>query len=203
MPAFDDLPAYAAALQAQRKAVRRRRKRARRASGASSRIARADAVPTDGASFDAVPFDPALTGAAPSRIGSSGGIPSSAPPPRRSPTQRRGDRAEAAALALLQDAGLVLLARNLACRAGELDLVMRDGDVLVFVEVRARSSARYGGAAASVGVDKQRRLQRAAARFLPVLARRHWSGALPRCRFDVIALEADGPLWLRGAFGQG
>jgi len=122
--------------------------------------------------------------------------------PRRSPSQRRGDRAEAAALALLRRAGLVLLARNLACRAGELDLVMREGDVLVFVEVRSRGSARYGGAAASVGHAKQQRLRRAAQRFLPELARRHWGAALPRCRFDVVAEEAGGLRWLPGAFGQ-
>ena len=67
--------------------------------------------------------------------------------PRRSPTQRVGDAHEDAALRLLQARGLVLLARNLACRHGEIDLAMRDGAVLVFVEVRARRDAlrRRGG----------------------------------------------------------
>ncbi|ODA06845.1 YraN family protein, partial [Achromobacter xylosoxidans] len=97
-----------------------------------------------------------------------------APAPRRSPRQRIGDSHEEAALRLLQGAGLVLLARNLACPAGEIDLAMRDGDVLVFVEVRARRSDTYGGAAASIGRDKQARLARAAAHWLPRLARHYW-----------------------------
>ena len=75
--------------------------------------------------------------------------------------QRVGDAHEDAALRLLQARGLVLLARNLACRHGEIDLAMRDGAVLVFVEVRARRDAR-GGAAASIGAAKQRRLAQAA-----------------------------------------
>jgi len=123
--------------------------------------------------------------------------PAPAAPPRRSPAQRTGDRAERQALAHLRAAGLVLVARNVACRAGEIDLVMRDGPVLVFVEVRARAQARYGGAAASVGPAKQLRLARAAAHFL----RARWKGPLPPCRFDVLAFEADTPpRWIRHAF---
>jgi len=169
IPASTDQHAYAAALLAQREAVRRRKRRLAR------RRAKAAEAP-DGPGH-------------------------AIPAPRRSPAQQRGDAAEAAALDLLRGAGLALLARNLACRAGELDLVMREGDVLVFVEVRARGSARYGGAAASVGKDKQRRLRRAAAHFLPGLARRHWGGRTPRCRFDVVAWEEHAPVWLRDAFG--
>jgi len=74
-----------------------------------------------------------------------------------SPTQRQGSWAEDRALAHLQAAGLVLLARNLACRAGEIDLVCLDGQTLVFVEVRERQDERFGGAAASVDVAKQQR----------------------------------------------
>ncbi|MFW7346837.1 MAG: YraN family protein [Pigmentiphaga sp.] len=118
-------------------------------------------------------------------------------PRRRSPTQQAGDRAEHAALAHLRAAGLVLVARNVACRAGEIDLVMREGPVLVFVEVRARALGRYGGAAASVGPAKRVRLARAAAHFL----RTRWKGPLPPCRFDVLAFEADAPpRWIRHAF---
>lgn len=122
------------------------------------------------------------------------------PPPRRSPMQRRGDHHEAAALRLLLAQGLTLLARNLWCRAGEIDLVMRDGDTLVFVEVRARAQTRFGGAAASIGREKQARLARAAAHWLPELARRHWRGALPAARFDAVVFDAGHPQWLRGAF---
>jgi len=119
--------------------------------------------------------------------------------PRRSPTQRAGDKGEDQALALLTAHGLTLLTRNLSCALGEIDLVMRDGDTLVFVEVRARRSQQYGGAAASIGSVKRQRLYRAAYFFLPQLAREHWRGVEPVCRFDVVALENDAPVWLRGA----
>lgn len=122
-------------------------------------------------------------------------------PPRLSPTQRRGADYEDRALALLTRAGLAPLARNLRCYAGEIDLVMRDGPTLVMVEVRARTGTRFGGAAASVGSRKQARLLRAAACLLPMLARRHWQGREPPVRFDVVAFEADGPIWLPHAFG--
>ncbi|MDQ2148531.1 YraN family protein [Alcaligenaceae bacterium C4P045] len=107
---------------------------------------------------------------------------------------------EAAALRLIEDAGLQCLARNLWCPLGEIDLVARDGDELVFIEVRARRAARFGGAAGSVGAAKQRRLIRAAQWFLPSLARRGFQGRTPRCRFDVIAFEGDRVHWLRSAF---
>ncbi len=126
--------------------------------------------------------------------------PAERPPPRRSPTQLAGDRHEAAALRLLRAQGLALLARNLRTRAGEIDLAMRDGDTLVFVEVRSRGRTRYGGAAASIGREKQARLARAAAHWLPELARRHWQGRPPPARFDAVVFEAGHPQWLRGAF---
>jgi len=123
-----------------------------------------------------------------------------APPnARRSPTQRAGDDGEDRALALLGAHGLTLLARNLSCALGEVDLVMREGDTLVFVEVRARRSQQYGGAAASIGPDKRQRLTRAAQFFLPKLAQEHWQGNEPVCRFDVVVLENGAPHWLRGA----
>jgi putative endonuclease len=126
--------------------------------------------------------------------------PAERPPPRRSPAQRSGDLHEAAALRLLRAQGLALLARNLQTRAGEIDLAMRDGDTLVFVEVRARGRSRYGGAAASIGPEKQARLARAAAHWLPELARRHWQGRPPAARFDAVVFEAGHPQWLRAAF---
>lgn len=130
----------------------------------------------------------------------TGRTPADRPPPRRSPTQRRGDHHEAAALRLLLAHGLTLLARNLACRAGEIDLAMRDGNTLVFVEVRARANRQFGGAAASIGREKQARLARAAALWLPELARRHWQGAPPPARFDAVVFDDGEPAWLRGAF---
>ena len=111
-----------------------------------------------------------------------------------------GDGFEARALALLQRASLVLLERNYVTRYGEIDLVMRDGDCVVFVEVRYRGSSAQGGAAASVAAGKRGRLGRAAALYLqahPALADRP-------CRFDVIAFDgaaASAPAeWLQHAF---
>lgn len=109
----------------------------------------------------------------------------------------RGAAAEQRALELLQRRGLKLLARNWRCRGGELDLVMRDGAELVFVEVRARSRADFGGAAASVDHRKRARLVHAARSYLA----EHAEHADAVARFDVIAFEADAaPRWLRNAF---
>lgn len=99
----------------------------------------------------------------------------------------------------LQRQRLRLVARNVACRGGELDLVMRERDgSLVFVEVRARAQRRYGGAAASVGWQKKQRIVRAAQHFLAT--RTSDSRNQPACRFDVIAFEAGRLVWLRDAF---
>ncbi|HLR77408.1 MAG TPA: YraN family protein, partial [Burkholderiaceae bacterium] len=106
--------------------------------------------------------------------------------PAVSPTQRHGAREENRAGRYLEAQGLHILARNLHCRTGEIDLVATDGTSLIFVEVRARGSRRYGGAAASVSHDKQARLRRTAQFFLPGLCARHFAGVLPPCRFDVI-----------------
>ncbi|MGE4334724.1 MAG: YraN family protein [Pigmentiphaga sp.] len=117
-----------------------------------------------------------------------------------SETQRRGARAESRALAMLEAAGLRLVARNVGSALGELDLIMREGQTLVFIEVRSRSSvtARHGGALASVDAAKQRRLARTAALYLTVsLGRR---GRWPACRFDVVAVERAAMAWVRGAF---
>ncbi len=118
--------------------------------------------------------------------------------PRRSPTQHAGKVAEDRALVFLQKAGLQLLARNVSCRQGEIDLVMQHGAVLVFVEVRARSRNSHGGAAASVSVYKQARIISAARYFLHT----QWRGPLPTCRFDVLAFEQaqDVPCWIPSAF---
>ncbi|QTD45152.1 YraN family protein [Ottowia testudinis] len=109
-----------------------------------------------------------------------------------------GNAAEDAALAHLQAAGLALVERNYRTPGrggGEIDLVMRDSHgTLVFVEVRARTGASHGGAAASVGAVKQRRIVLAARHYLM----RHRSP--PPCRFDVVAIEGDRVEWLKAAF---
>lgn len=120
---------------------------------------------------------------------------------------RRGTGAavEAAARVHLLRAGLREVAANANFRCGELDLVMldasrRDGECLVFVEVRYRRDARFGGGAVSVDARKQRRLVRAARQFLAA----HPRYALAACRFDVVEAEGDprSPRlhWLRDAF---
>jgi putative endonuclease len=118
--------------------------------------------------------------------------------PTKKTTERRatGDHFEGAALSYLQQRGLRLVRANFLCRHGEIDLVMRDGDTLVFVEVRYRRGHRFGGAAASVTVAKQRKLVSAAHLWLA------WHPADTRrpCRFDVVAFEGDDIAWIRGAF---
>jgi putative endonuclease len=112
----------------------------------------------------------------------------------RTAAQRSGEAGERSAERLLEGHGLTIVARNYRTRLGEIDLVARDGDVLVFVEVRLRADGRFGGAAASVGPAKQRRLAAAAGLYLARL------GRAPRCRFDVVTLGHGEPRWLRGAF---
>ena len=122
--------------------------------------------------------------------------PTPQPPTQRSPAQTAGDAAEARALAFLQARGLRLVERNVSSRLGEIDLIMREAETLVFVEVRSRASRSYGGAAASVGPGKQRRLQREAQRYMNARYGDRW----PPCRFDVFAIDAGEADWIRGAF---
>lgn len=118
-------------------------------------------------------------------------------PPVRTPKQRAGDAAESAALAHLQANGCRLIARNARYPEGELDLIVRERETLVFVEVRMRRSAAFGGAAASVDAFKQRRLARAAQHWLL----QHYGERWPACRFDVVCVQADGTMqWIRDAF---
>lgn len=107
-----------------------------------------------------------------------------------------GRAAEDRVQAHLVAQGLRPRARNHRCRWGEIDLVMDDGDAVVFVEVRYRRRSDYGGAAASVDGAKQRRLVRAASDYL---ARNRMAGR--PARFDVAAVGPDGRIdWIRAAF---
>lgn len=112
-----------------------------------------------------------------------------------------GDEAEARALTHLRRQGLALVERNYRvargphAHGGEVDLIVRERDgTLVFVEVRLRRDAAHGGAAASVGATKQRRLAFAANHYLMRLPRP------PACRFDVVAIDGERIEWLKGAF---
>ncbi|MBI1966210.1 MAG: YraN family protein [Betaproteobacteria bacterium] len=111
---------------------------------------------------------------------------------------KRGEPAESLAAAFLEGRGLRVLARNYRCRFGELDLIAEHRDTLVFVEVRARRSEAFGGAAGSITRAKRRRLLATARHYL---AR---SGLRRPCRFDVVLLRGDGPAieWIENAFGE-
>ena len=104
----------------------------------------------------------------------------------------KGDAAERVAEAYLAKQGLKVVARNWRCRHGELDLICRDGAMLVFVEVRSRASSQFGSAADSITPHKQARLIAAAQLYLSGL------GRVPPCRFDAVLLEGDAPpRWLK------
>jgi putative endonuclease len=104
----------------------------------------------------------------------------------------RGRRAEALAAAYLEARGLRVVARNWRCRFGEIDLIARDGPMLVFVEVRARTSRSHGGAAESITAAKRRKLVAAANLYLRV------ARSDTPCRFDALLFDAAGHAeWLR------
>ncbi|RRV06049.1 YraN family protein [Pseudomonas sp. v388] len=120
---------------------------------------------------------------------------------QRGTRQQAGREAEAYALLYLQQQGLQLITRNWLCKRGELDLVMLDGDAVVFVEVRYRRHSEWGGAMGSVDFRKQERLILAAQLFLQ--QEPQWADH--PCRFDVIAVDGDphdaAPLnWVQNAF---
>ena len=116
-------------------------------------------------------------------------------------TREQGEAAEDRALAHLQARGLRLVARNYRTPGrggGEIDLILRERDgTLVFVEVRKRAGRGFGGAAASVGWHKQRRIVFAARHYLLRLAEP------PPCRFDVISMDGGSIHWMRAAFDAG
>ncbi len=114
---------------------------------------------------------------------------------------QRGRAAEGLAARYLEERGLRVLALNFRCRGGELDLVCRDGEHLVVVEVRQRTNGGFGGAIASIDAGKRRRLRRATAYFLLV----NRQCRAQRVRFDAVAIdgppEADPEItWVRAAF---
>jgi putative endonuclease len=115
---------------------------------------------------------------------------------------RLGRDGEEAAAAHLTAAGCTVLARNWRCRDGELDLVVRDGDQVVFVEVKSRSGLAFGRPVEAVTLDKARRIRRLAAQWLAEHRPAGWWGDV---RFDVVSVLSPGTdetaiEHLRGAF---
>ena len=116
------------------------------------------------------------------------------------PHLHRGVEVEKLALLHLQCNGLQLLERNYRCPVGELDIVMREQQELVFVEVRYRRSDQFGGPAQSIHAGKQRKLRLAAESYL----QRHPDMTYSSCRFDVVAVTGTAPDyhidWISDAF---
>lgn len=112
----------------------------------------------------------------------------------------RGLKCEQQACAYLEGRGLTLCVRNYRAPFGEIDLIMQDRDTLVFVEVRARRSTRFGAPAETVDARKQGRLRAAAEHFL----QRQKHAADRACRFDVVAITGNAGeesiQWLQNAF---
>jgi len=110
-----------------------------------------------------------------------------------------GSSAEDFACGYLENKGLRLVARNYRCRRGEIDLIMRDGEDLVFVEVRYRKYDAFGSAAETVSSSKRSRIITTAAYYLQ---RQRFE---PPCRFDVVAVGGDAPHrieWIQDAFQE-
>ena len=104
----------------------------------------------------------------------------------RDPRHQFGQDSEASAEAFLRRKGYTILERNLRTAMGELDLVANDRGVLVFVEVKARTTGAFGGALLAVDRRKQAKLIRLAGQYL---AQRHLSDRV--CRFDVVLVQGD------------
>ena len=109
-----------------------------------------------------------------------------------------GAQAEQTAARFLQQQGLRLVQANYRCRFGEIDLILKDGETLVFAEVRMRSNKNFGGAAASIDARKQAKLIHTAQHYLSSLPR------MPPCRFDAVLMATpeglDGIEWVKNAF---
>jgi len=110
----------------------------------------------------------------------------------------RGEQAETLAADFLRGAGLRIACRNYRCRFGEIDLIVRDGATLVFVEVRSRTNGAYGGAAASITAAKRERLLKTARHYLAGM------NPAPPCRFDAVLISGEPPRieWLRNAIEE-
>ena len=111
---------------------------------------------------------------------------------------QRGNNTEQLACEHLQANGLLLVQQNYRIRSGEIDLIMRDGQLLVFVEVRYRKTQRYGGALQSIDPRKQARIIRTAQHYL------QYRAPNAQVRFDVVAVEGDNGInWIKNAFDLG
>jgi len=109
-----------------------------------------------------------------------------------------GLQAEEVARDYLKIQGMKWIESNYRCRLGEIDLIMRDGEYLVFIEVRSRSSVSHGGALESITYHKQQKLVRTASLYLLI----HKLHDKVPIRFDVVSIEGKNQqlTWIKNAF---
>lgn len=110
--------------------------------------------------------------------------------------RQTGDQYEWLAKTFLEEKGLVFLVKNFRCRYGEIDLIMRDGEYLVFIEVKYRENGIRGDALSAVGIRKQKIISQVADFYLKTYT---WNQDVP-CRFDVVGFDGDQISWVQNAF---
>jgi putative endonuclease len=116
---------------------------------------------------------------------------------KRTEKRIKGDDKERLAEEYLVAKSFTLIERNFLCKGGEIDLIMKDQEYLVFIEVRYRKNNDFGGALESITAGKQRKLRRAAEFYLL----QQFGNSPPPCRFDVIGIERQDELvWIKNAF---
>ncbi|BCU53976.1 YraN family protein [Enterobacter kobei] len=126
-------------------------------------------------------------------------IPAGADRPGQLTRKKTGEAWEVRARRWLESKGLHFIAANVHARGGEIDLIMKQGPTTVFIEVRYRKTATFGGAAASVTRQKQLRLLQTARLWL---ARHNGSFDTVDCRFDVVAFTGNDVEWIQDAFND-
>ncbi|XP_060149428.1 UPF0102 protein mma_0204-like [Globicephala melas] len=109
----------------------------------------------------------------------------------------RGKKAEEQACRFLKEQGLLFLARNMACPFGEIDLLMKEGETLVVIEVRQRSYLRYGQAIETIDNKKQNKLIRSLEYLLQHIAIHFFNGHIPNYRFDLVTLDQEQLQWTK------
>ncbi len=112
----------------------------------------------------------------------------------QAPHLTQGQRGEDAALGYLEQQGLKLVERNVRYPFGEIDLIMKQGQIWVFIEVKYRQSKQFGGAIQAISPNKINRLRRAVSHYM----QRNQLDV--QCRFDVIAIDANEINWITDAF---
>ncbi len=112
-----------------------------------------------------------------------------------------GQLTEELAADYLTSQGLTLQKKNVHCRQGEIDLIMLDGDIYVFVEVKYRKNSQFGGAISAIPTSKQKKIKHAITFYLQQVGLNEYNTA---CRIDVVALEGDinqpKVTWIKNAF---